>query len=221
MPVNRKRWFLFFSAIQKRNIEDALNYKPEKPELTLADAAKRFNQKIDSLSHAPHTERERALDKNRRIIFERLHTLLGEIKEELTALIPQAKAQLNLERCFPNDENHALYSQQISMYAKTQSYYFNRNLPRGWFKLQFILAGNKHHDLIISVHHFGFYDSEIAVSAFLEFSGSNTERVTTPINLKPFTLSLEGNSSQSVKNLERYVRDIVKVGLTVIANELP
>lgn len=214
----------FFSNVQKRNIENALNYKSEKSEASIEEVAKLFNQKIDVLSSRIREKRQNTLEKNRKLIFDNIYSLLGVIRQELYMIIPYEKAQIRLESVFPDDEKYFWHTQQIAEYATIHGYYFNRFLPRGWFKIQFTVAKNKRYDLIISVHHFSYDDSVIAVGSFLEFleyqPENKEDKTNIPINLKPFTVSLEGDSSRHVRNLESYIRDIVKVGLTIIANEI-
>ena len=41
-----------------------------------------------------------------------------------------------------------------------------------------------------------------------------------PIKLKPYTISLEKESPKLYQNLEQYLRDIVRIGLTIIVNEI-
>lgn len=78
--------------------------------------------------------------------------------------------------------------------------------------------------MVATVHHFGFEDSVIAVGAFLEFTeqlpGDREENTTIPIHLKPFTMSLEGDIAERMNNMSHYVRDVVKVGMTIIVNEI-
>lgn len=211
----------FFSNLQKRNIEDALNYKSEKPEASLADAAKLLTDKVTVLSSRINEQRKNILDANRKLVFENIYALLGTIQKELFTIIPNDKAQISIESVFPEDDKYYWYTQQIAEYAKSYNYYFNKSFPRGWFKLQFNVAKNKRYDLIISVHHFSYDDSVIAVGSFLEYQPENKEdKTTTSINLKPFTMSLEGDSRPHLHNLDALIRDIVKVGLTIIANEI-
>jgi len=214
----------FFSNVQKKNIENALNYKSEKAEASIEEVAKLFSEKIDVLSSRIRVQRETVLEKNRKLVFDNIYNLLGIIRQELFAIIPYEKAKIYFESVFPDDEKYFWHTQQIAEYATIHNYYFNKFLPRGWFKIQFTVAENKRYDLIISIHHFSYDDSVIAVGSFLEFleyqPENKEDKTTIPVNLKPFTISLEGDSSRHLRNLEAYIRDVVKIGLTIIANEI-
>jgi Fic family protein len=214
----------FFSNVQKRNIENALNYKSEKLEASFEDVAKLFSEKVNVLSSRIREQRQNTLDANRKLVFANIYSLLGSIRQDLFAIIPYEKAQIRLESVFPDDEKYFWHTQQIAEYATIHNYYFNKFLPRGWFKIQFTVAKNKRYDLIFSVHHFSYDDSVIAVGSFLEYleyqPENKEDKTTIPINLKPFTISLEGDSRPHLRNLDAYIRDIVKVGLTIIANEI-
>lgn len=224
---NPQNLISFFSNNQKKNIENALNYKSERTDASIEDVAKLFSQKVDILNSRIREQRQNKLEENRKLIFDNVNTLLNTIKRELFGLIPIDKAVIRLERILPIDERYFWYAQQITEYANVHDYYFNKFLPRGWFRISFTVAENKRYDLIISIHHFSYDDSVVAVGSFLEFlehqsqNGEDKEdKITIPVNLKPFTISLEGDASKHLKNLEQYVRDIVKIGLTIIANEL-
>lgn len=213
-----------FCNIEKRNIETALNYKSEKNKASIEEVAKLFTEKIDVLNSQIREQRQKKLERNRTIIFDKLYESINEVKTELFQLIPYGKARIFIENAYPKDEKYYWYTLQIAGYATTYKYYFNRYLPRGWFKISFNISNDKKYDLVISVHHFGFDDSVIAVGSFLEFTEnlhqSNEEKTNIPVNIKPFTISLEGNLESRLSNLEQYVRDVVKVGLTIIANEI-
>lgn len=214
----------FFCNIQKRNIENALNYKSEKPQTSFAEVAKLFTEKVDVLNSRTREERQLQLDRNRKLVFDNIYTLLGKIRTELFQVIPYEKAQVRVESVRPDDKKYFWHTQQIAEYATLHKYYFNRHLPRGWFKISFVLSSTKKYDLVVSVHHFSYDDSVIAIGSFLEFleelQGGDTEKTTIPVNLKPFTISLEADASKQFANLDHYIHDIVKIALTIIANEI-
>ncbi|KAK3605125.1 hypothetical protein CHS0354_000794 [Potamilus streckersoni] len=213
-----------FCNIQKRNIENALNYKSEKTETTFADVAKLFTEKIDILNSVTREQRQIQLNTNRKLIFDNIYKLLGNIRTELFKVISYEKAQIRIESVRPEDKKYYWHTQQIAEYAKLHNYYFNRFLPRGWFKISFVVSTTKRYDLVISVHHYSYDDSVIAIGSFLEFleelPDNGEERTTIPINLKPFTVSLEVDSSKQFTNMDHYIHDIVKIALTIIANEI-
>jgi len=211
-----------FAYIQKRNIEEALNFKSKKSQESMKEAAKLLSEKINSLSSKLQAQRQASLEQNRQELFEFIDKLMGSIKNELLSEIPQQKVVIKLERIWPKDPKYFWYTQQIVDYANTHDYFFNRNLPRGWFKISFdVIENNKKYNLVISIHHYSYDDSVMAVGAFLESQANQEEdKTTTPIHLKPFTLSLESDPNRRLKNLEQYVRDIVKVGLTMMTHEL-
>lgn len=216
----------FFCNIQKINIENALNYKSEKTKASFEDVAKLFTQKIDVLNSKSREERQQQLKLNRDLVFENITNLLNNIKEQLFGVIPYEKARIYLECVKPDDDKYFYHTQQIVEYAKLHDYYFNRYLPRGWYKLTFYVSNTKKYDLIISVHHYSYDDSVISIGSFLEFledvenNKTAEEKTTIPIELKPFTISLEGGANKHLRNLEEYVGDIVKIALTIISNEI-
>ena len=97
-------------------------------------------------------------------------------------------------------------------------------MPRGWFGIYFTLPNQRKFNLILSVHHYGYDDDVIAIGTFMEYSEpvkkNLEEKTLIPINLEPFTISLESINSRTSSNLKDYINDVVKIGLTIIINEI-
>lgn len=214
----------FFSLEQKKSIENALNFKTEKKSNNLADLANIFNEKISLITSKNKELKEKELKENRDKIFDIIYNSLGEIKTELFKLIPIDKAKIGLSSAKPEHENFYYHTHQITEYANTHDYYFNRSLPRGWFGVYFSLPDERKFNLIISVHHYGYEDDVLAVGSFLEYSevlkDDIEDKNLIPINLEPFTISLEGITDRTKSNLDDYLQDILKIGLTIIINEI-
>ncbi len=215
-----------FCHIQKGYIEEALNYKAEKIKTNnLADVAKLFKDKIEVTNSKKKEARQSQLEKNRNLIFDNIYKLIGDIKEELCSVIAYEEAQIRIESVKPNDEKHYWYTQQIVKYAQLHKYYFNRNFSRGWFNISFTISSKKRYDLVISIHHYSYIDSVMAIGSFIELSeileDDKEEKTTIPIHVRPFTISLEtSDSSKQFVNLNQYIRDNVQVALMIITNEI-
>lgn len=214
----------FFAFEQKKSIELALNFKTDKKINSFAELANLFNNKLNESINRTKEERIKLLDNSRNKIFDDIYNVLGDIKRQLHQLIPIEKANISLQNCRPSDDRYYYHTHQITEYANVYDYFFNRNLPRGWFGVYFTLADKRNFNLILSVHHYGYDDDVIAVGAFLEYSepvkNNKVEKSSIPINVAPFTISLETISQNTSLNLREYINDIVKVGLTIIVNEI-
>lgn len=216
----------FFCEVQKTHIENALSYKVDKPQTSITEVAKLFTEKIETFTSNKREQRQARLQSNRSNVFQIIYSLLGTIQRELFQVITIDKAEIKMVSVRPEDKNYFWFTQQIAEYATTHRYYFNKLLPRGWFKISFAIGEERRYDLIISIHHFGYEDSAIAVGSFLEFAEKGDgptekeEKTHIPINLKPYTISLEHESPRLSQNLEHYIRDVVRIGLTIIANEI-
>jgi len=214
----------FFALEQKKSIELALNFKSEKKVNSFTELANIFNNKIDESVSRAKEERNKLLENSRNKIFDDIYNILGEIKTQLHQLIPIEKANIGLQSCRPNDEKYYYHTHQITEYANAYDYFFNRNLPRGWFGIYFTIPDKRNFNLILSVHHYGYDDDVIAVGAFLEHSepikSNKVQRTSIPINVEPFTISLESLSNNTSLNLKDYINDIVKIGLTIVINEI-
>ena len=215
----------FFSIQQKKSIENALNFKTEKTYNSLSDLADVFNKKVEHVTSKQKEKREQELKDNRNKIFDFVYEILGKVREELRELIPIEKARTGVASVKPDDQDkYYWHTHQITEYASTHNYFFNRNLPRGWFGVYFNLPTNSSYNLIITVHHYGYEDDVIAIGAFMEFSekfNEEEDKKLIPINIAPFTLSLEQHLGERTKgNLNSYIHDVLKVGLSIIINEI-
>ena len=215
---------VFFSKIQRKSIETALNIQA-KPD-SLKEVAEIFREKVELLSTRQRQERLDVLNKNLELLIECVFNIIGGIQNELFASIPKEKAYIQAIAVRPDDEQHYYYTKQIIEYANQHNYFFNKNFPRGWFRLSFHVAKEKRYDIVISVHHYGYFDSVVALGSFIEFidkSHDDENRIeqTIPIDFPPYTVSLENEFTEKTKmNIKAYLNDIIKIGMSIITNEI-
>lgn len=214
----------FFALEQKKSIEVALNFKTEKKINSLNELANLFNEKVSDSVNRIREERKELLSDSRNKVFDNVYDILGEIKTQLHELIPIDKAIVGIQSCKPENQKYYYHTHQIAEYANNHDYFFNRNLPRGWFGIYFTLPNQRKFNLILSVHHYGYDDDVMAIGTFMEYSEpvkqNLEEKTSIPINLEPFTISLESINSRTSSNLKDYINDVVKIGLTIIINEI-
>jgi Fic family protein len=226
----------FFCEVEKRNIEAALNLRLEIPQTnsSLKEVAEVLNNKLLNWKLNKQKERLDKINTNRNNVFEFCKTALNDILiNELWYKIDEETARITLYDSLPNSYNYFYYSHQIIDYANVHDYFFNRTLPRGWFSFKFVFEDDKEYHLVISIHHFGYDNSTLAIGAFLEFSkdgevvqnpDSSLKRndffTSTPIDIKPHIISLDANIEDLKQNIKTYLNDTVTVGLAQIISEL-
>ena len=214
----------YFAEVQKRNIEKALNLK-EVSASSFDEVAEIFSGKIENWQKKKNAERDRQLGESRKQVFEVCLKQLNLIKEKLHPRL-NGNANITIQSCTPDEqEKQAYYYGQIISYAKKHDYYFNRNFPKGWLTFRVELAENKKYQLCISVHHYGYDDSTLAIGAFLEFltpHGSDEQRIdeVLPLEFKPYVISITGDVSTKEKNITRFVQDAVTLTMAQIASDL-
>jgi Fic family protein len=219
----------FFGATQKRNIETALNLKKEFSNASLETVAALFSQKLEQKQLKTEKIRQTKLAKNRILIFQFVNTVLAEIKGELVQKL-NGNALLQLTSCAPNQRNHThLFATQIVAYADQFHYFFNRTLPRAWFKLGIDLKKQRKYQLIVSLHHYGYDDSTWAIGAILEYNESKTPVMDAhlatilPLSIEPYTLSLDNEQfkiEKSFDDIRAFVQNIVMLTLAQIVSEI-
>lgn len=89
------------------------------------------------------------------------------------------------------------------------------------------LADHKRYQLCITVHHYGYDDSTLAIGAFLEFltiqkDDEPNERIdeALPLEIKPHVISLTGDITTKEKNIASFIQNAVTITMAQIASEL-
>jgi len=227
------RLVAFFSEAQSRSIDSFLNYKKQvEPAASLGEVAAVFGEKVAELKAKQEEKRQELLIANRQRLFEKIFELFGNSRKELVEALSGRGVGISLKSAGPDDEKAHWYTKQIVDYARSHNYYFNKLLPRFWFKFSFRIAKEKRYDLIVTIHHSSYDDSVMAVGAFLEFFDKAMDEETmdekdhmdyassVPINMEPHKISLETITPKLLQNIESYILDLVKIGLTVITSEI-
>ncbi len=213
----------YFAEVQKRHIEKALNIK-EVSSSSFEEVAEIFSGKIENWQMKKVAEREELLSGYRTQVFEFCLKHLNLISDQLTAKL-NGNAYITVQSCSPNDqEKQGYYFGQIIKYAKRHNYYFNRNFPKGWLTFRVDLAENKKYQLCITVHHYGYDDSTLAIGAFLEFLNPHhsVERIdeALPLEIKPHVISITGDITSKEKNIAAFMQNAVTLTMAQIASEL-
>jgi len=217
----------FFSRVQKKNIEEILNepFEAENKSDSLQSVASKLSFKLHEWQEKQKKLKQQQIKENRDSIFEYIYECIGSIFEQLRDEIDINSAEVFIDSNLPDSPKYYWYTKQIAEYATHHKYYFNKNLPRGWFKFVFSLPDERKYEIIITVHHYGYSSDTIALGAFMEYyppehnNDKDADIIYTPFDLHPHTISL-GSSIESLKpNISSYLSDIVTVGLTQIMNE--
>jgi Fic family protein len=225
----------FFSKIQIRNIEKALNWKTIVYDNNLKDVVSVFTSKVKKMKTLEREEREKRINKNRLDVFNysvnTLNKYIGDIQQELGDL-----ASITVFENKPNDEKYYYFTHQIAEYASHHDYYFNASLPRGWIRANIQLSESKKYNLILSLHHYGYDDSTLAIGAFLEFidsaesdfkykrsrirRGQENIYVTIPLEIRPLTISVELDIEDLKPSINQFVQDSLTVTLAHLSNQI-
>lgn len=208
----------YFAEIQKRNIEEALNIK-EVSHTSLSEVTRIFKQKILQKQQEQQEQYEETLAKNRLKVFDYCHQFLNAYKEKLeTELNNSAYFYIGSGRPDDSTKQH-YYNQQIVSYAQKHNYYFNRILPRSYFTFGIDFEGKKY-QLGITLHHFGYEDSVMAIGAFLEYKGNEQINTAIPLGIKPHVISIKDDISSKEKNIRLHLEDILVATIAQIASEI-
>lgn len=213
----------YFAEVQKRHIEKALNIK-EVSISSFDEVAGIFSNKIENWQKKKVARREDKLNIARTHVFDFCLKHLNLISNQLSARL-NGNATITIHQCSPDEpERQNYYYGQIIKYAKKHDYYFNRNFPKAWLTFRVELAENKKYQLCVTIHHYGYDDSTLAIGAFLEYliPHESHDRIdeALPLEIKPHVISLTGDIATKEKNIETFIRDAVTLTMVQIANEL-
>lgn len=212
----------YFAEVQRRSIEKALNLR-EGSGASFDEVVEIFSGKIEKWQEKKVAEREEQLDTARMQIFnfclKNLNLMADKLRPKLNG-----NAILSIQSCPPNEqEKQSYYYGQIIKYAKQHNYYFNRNFPKGWLTLRIELADDKRYQLCITVHHYGYDDSTLAIGGFLEFlTAHNNKRIdeALPLEIKPHIISITDDVTPKEKNIVGFIQGALTLAMAQIVSEL-
>lgn len=219
---NPQRLVDYFIEVQKRNIEKALNLK-EVTSTSFEEVTNIFNKKLQDWKLSQHEEKERKLSKNRTIIFDFCEKYLTREMHILQKKL-NGNVKISLESCSPTDNSRQhFYFGQIIKYAKKHEYFFNMAFPKAWLMFRIELSHEKIYQLGITIHHFGYDDSTIAIGAFLEFLNQEMlDRIdaTLPLEIKPHVISIYDDVGTKEKNIRGFLENALTLTIAQIASEI-
>jgi Fic family protein len=213
----------FFCETQRRSIEQVLNLQVDESGATLEELAREFADRVNGWKAAQARARDAQLVENRAALFEMTGQRIHAIRHSLHRTVDQATVSIGLAAVGPDDatRNHG-FTSQIAEYARTHEYFFNKSLPRGWLSLRFKLSEEVEYSLIVTLHHYGYGDSTMAIGGMLEFKDlSSGEKTYTPMPVPPYTVSLERSDMRGASNnLAAHVEHLASVALATIMSEI-
>lgn len=231
----------YFIEIQRNNIEKALNLKSVSTS-SFDHLANLLSGKLKTQKQNREKERQQRIEANRSTIFQICNEILNNYTADLQSKMI-GTARIFLTSCNLNDTTKQHYfTYQIVKLATRHDYYFNRFLPKCWFRLVFEISEQKIYQLVITLHHFGYEDDSFAIGAFLEFIESEDDAkslynigednfrkssdgmiiTSVPLPVKPHKLSLDtsNNIIESKTNITNFITEIMTVALAQIVSEI-
>ncbi len=227
---NPQNLITYFAEVQKRNIQKALNLK-EVTSKSLEEVQKILVQKIENWKVESKKEREQNIKESRDKVFNYCNEVLNELGHTLKSEF-NGNANVIIKSCsFDNNKIHKsgtkfqdFFYKQIVSYAKKHDYYFNRSLPKAWFTFRIELSTDKIYQLGITIHHYGFDDSTVAIGSYLEFKSSEADEkkdTTLPLDIPPHVISVINNNIESKKkNIRSYLEGALTLAMAQIASEM-
>lgn len=211
----------YFGRIQRRNIEKVLNLRTV-TSTSFSEVADIFSERLMGWRKREQGQVKKQLAANRMKVFEFCREFLDEAKNELEQRIA-GNATISIGSSSPNDTSKQhYYTYQIVSYAKKHDYFFNRSLPRAYLAFRIELSESKKYQLVVTIHHYGYDDTTIAIGAFLEFKGEQEDDrdPILPLDIKPYVFSIDQNIAVRKQNITSYLRDVLTFTLAQIADEI-
>ncbi|MEN3040530.1 MAG: Fic family protein [Bacteroidia bacterium] len=131
-----------------------------------------FSQRLREWRSHHDRERSQRIMHNRYTVFDYMEETLRGIAANLDQKLKSEEgrgARFLVAKAYPDSPYYYQFTADIVEYARKNGYYFNRSLPRGWFKLKFSLSASKKYQLVFTLHHAGYDDATLVVGAFLHF----------------------------------------------------
>jgi Fic family protein len=212
----------YFGEVQKRNIQKALNIR-DVTSTSFEEVQNIFASKIEALKIKKMQEHQELLIRGRLAVFAYCSQVLNELMDSLKLKL-HGNADVSIASCsFDNNQTQHYFYRQIVSYARKHNYFFNRSLPKAWLIFRIDLEENKKYQLVVSMHHYGYDDSTIAIGSFLEFRGMRDDEqmdTTLPLDIPPHVLSIPENIDAKKKNMRAYLENALTLALAQIASEI-
>ncbi|MEN0051763.1 MAG: Fic family protein [Bacteroidota bacterium] len=212
----------YFGEIQKRNIQKALNIR-EVSSTSLEEVQQIFARKIENWQLQKEEAYQNLLKENRMQVFKYCSDVLNELRDQIQNQLNGGVA-INISSCsFDRQDRQYYFDQQIVRYASKYDYFFNRTLPKSWITYGIELSENKKYQLGISIHHYGYDDTTLAISSFLEYKAERQDEqldVTLPLDIPPHVISIDDNIEGKKKNIRTYIENVMTSTLAQIASEI-
>jgi fido (protein-threonine AMPylation protein) len=212
----------YFAEVQNRNIQKALNIK-EVTSTSLVEVRDIFVQKIENWKTQNVIEHNILLASSRNAVFDFCSLVLNNQMRTLQEKL-NGNAEISIISCSFNkpDQQHYFYGQIIT-YAKKHNYLFNRAFPKAWLMFKIEIKGKIKYQLGISIHHYGYDDSTLAIGSFLDSKNGRGEKnidTTLPLEIPPHVISIFDSIETKKKNIKAYLENALTLALAQIASEI-
>ncbi|MCS6790510.1 MAG: Fic family protein [Bacteroidia bacterium] len=168
---NLQAWTEFVLRSLQQAVLYALSWGRATP-LPYEEAVRNFQHRLAEWRTHHDKERSQRIMNNRYTVFDYMEENLRTFASELEAQLQKEEGKavrVLVAKAYPDSPYYHQFTSDIQEYARRHGYYFNRGLPRGWFKLKFSLSVNKKYQLVFSLHHAGHDDATIVVGGFFHF----------------------------------------------------
>lgn len=219
----------YFAEVQKRNIQKALNIK-EVTSSSYEEVQQIFINKIENWKRQNEEEFQQLLAASRRLVFNYCVEVLNQMRTQLIKQINGSADIIIKSISFDNTKKHRngimfqdFFYNQIVSYAKKHDYFFNRSLPKAWITFRIELSETKKYQLGITIHHYGYDESTLAIGSFLEFKKNKADDkldTTLPLNIPPHVISIDNNIEAKKKNIKTYLENALTLTLAQVASEI-
>jgi hypothetical protein len=209
--------------------------------LSYEESLSAFNQRFAQWRNRHDRDRSQRIMNNRYTVFDYMEELLKNLAAQLDERLKVEEGRGTralVAKAYPDSPYYYQFTSDVAEYARLHGYYFNRGLPRGWFKLKFSLSANKKYQLVFSLHHGGHDDATLVVGAFLHFleplkyqqKRSRRRRARKekavylfaplPLRVEPLAFSIEQDVPAVRTLLKDYVQQALTLALSELSNEI-
>jgi hypothetical protein len=168
-------------------------------------------------------QHEKTLSNRRFQVYECCYHFLNDYKNRLNQEFGDT-LEVRIDSAKPdNMSKQQYYYAQIVAYATRYGYFFNRFLPKSYFTFSICIEAHKKYDLGITIHHYGYDDSTLAIGAFLEYRRDTIQKNsdnTILLELRPHILSIEDELNGKAKNINLHLENILTMVIAQIASEI-
>ncbi|MDI9348019.1 MAG: Fic family protein [Methylacidiphilales bacterium] len=168
----------------------------------------------------------RQITEARESVFNDCKIILNELIKIINITLNKGIVEIKLDQSIDfNNGKYYWWGKDIIEIANANNYYYRKNLPRAWFKIDCTIESIVY-SLIITLHHFGSDSNSIAIAGFINCESlakdaKQESNYRISVSYRPYELSLINYGQIDLtSSIKSYLESLINFTLVQVTSEL-